>query len=134
MGPAPFESLDYIYVPAPDFEAAVRFYTAAIGGELRWRIRDGGVWVAAVKLADLAPAVLLASHLEPHQTILIYRARSLLVVRQRLEDAGWSDVGEQFEIPQGPCLVFSDPAGQRLAVYERARPGIDERFDGRFDS
>jgi hypothetical protein len=34
----PFESLDYIYVPAP---------------------------------ANLAPAVVLASHLEPHQTILI---------------------------------------------------------------
>jgi hypothetical protein len=39
-----FESLDYLYVRAPDFEAAVRFYTATIGGELRWRIHDGGVW------------------------------------------------------------------------------------------
>ena len=131
---ASFESLDYIYVPAPDFEAAVQFYTLTIGGALRWRIHDGGVWVAAVKLAGAGPTVLLASHLEPHQTILIYRVRSLADVRRRLADAGWSDVEEPFEIPQGPCLVFSDPAGQRLAVYERARPGIDERFEGRFDS
>ena len=131
---AQFESLDYIYVPAPDFEAAVRFYTVTIGGELRWRIHDAGVWVAAVKLADAPPAVLLASHLEPHSTILIYRVRSLSDVRRRLNDAGWSAVDEPIQIPQGPCLVFSDPAGQRLAVYERVRPGVDERFEGRFDS
>ena len=129
-----FESLDYIYVPAPDFEAAVRFYTVTIGGELRWRIHDGGVWVAAVRLADAGPQVLLARHLEAHQTILIYRVRNLAEVRQRLVDDGWSDVDAPFEIPQGPCVVFRDPGGQRVAVYERVRPGIDENFDGRFDT
>lgn len=129
-----FESLDYIYVPAPDFEAAVRFYTVTIGGELRWRIHDGGVWVAAVRLADAGPQVLLASHLEARQTILIYRVRNLAEVRQRLVDDGWSDVDAPFEIPQGPCVVFRDPGGQRVAVYERVRPGIDEKFDGRFDT
>jgi hypothetical protein len=36
-------------------------------------------------------------------------------------------------LAQGPCLVFRDP-GQRLAIYERVRPGIDETFDGRFDT
>src|ERR1700724_199287 len=35
-----FESLDYLYVPAPDVEAAERFYTVTIGGELRWRRRS----------------------------------------------------------------------------------------------
>jgi predicted enzyme related to lactoylglutathione lyase len=129
-----FESLDYIYVPAPDFEAAVRFYTATIGGELRWRIHDGGVWVAAVRLADAGPQVLLASHLDAHQTILIYRVGNLADVRQRLAADGWSDVDAPFEIPQGPCVVFRDPGGQRLAVYERVRPGMDEKFEGRFDT
>ena len=129
-----FESLDYIYTPAPDFEAAVRFYTVTIGGELRWRIHDGGVWVAAVVLADAGPQVLLASHLEARQTILIYRVKNLAEARQRLVDEGWSDVDARFEIPQGPCVVFRDPGGQRLAVYERVRPGIDAKFGGRFDT
>jgi len=129
-----FESLDYIYVPAPDFEAAVRFYTVILGAELRWRIHDGGVWVAAVRTSASGPQVLLASHLEPHRTILIYRVKRLDAVRERLVEEGWSDVDAPFEIPQGPCLVFRDPGGQQLAVYERVRPGVDAHFDGRFDA
>jgi predicted enzyme related to lactoylglutathione lyase len=128
-----FESLDYIYTAAPDFDAAVRFYTATLGGELRWRIHDGGVRVAAVRLADVGPAVLLASHIAAHQTILIYRVHDIDIVRHRLANDGWTDVEEPFEIPQGPCLVFRDPGGQRLAIYQRVRPRVDETFDGRFD-
>ena len=130
---APFESLDYIYTPAPDFEGAVRFYTTTLGGHLRWRIRDGDVRVAAVRIADAGPTVLLASHLESHHTILIYRVASIDETRRRLVADGWSDVGERFEIPQGPCVVFRDPGGQRLAVYERVRPQVEAHFEGRFD-
>ena len=133
MAGTPFESLDYIYVPAPDFEATVKFYTTALGGDLRWRIRDGEVWVAAVRVAGTGPTVLLASHLEPHQTILIYRVASIDDVGRRLTAAGWAEVEPRLEIPQGPCLVFRDPAGQRLAVYERVRPHIDVHFEGRLD-
>jgi predicted enzyme related to lactoylglutathione lyase len=134
-GPSPpFESLDYIYVPAPDFETAVRFYTEAIGGELRWRIHNGGVWVGAIRIAGIGPVTLLASHLEAGQTVLIYRVKNLEDSRRRLVASGWTDLDEPFEIPQGPCLVFRDPGGQRVAMYERVRPGMDEQFEGRFDS
>jgi predicted enzyme related to lactoylglutathione lyase len=133
MAVAPFESLDYVYVPAPDFESAVRFYTVTLGGELRWRIRDGDVWVAAVRIAGSGPTVLLASHLEPQQTILIYRVSSIDDVSARLVAAGWSEIEPRFEIPQGPCLVFRDPGGQRLAVYERVRPQVEEHFEGRME-
>ena len=129
-----FESLDYIYTPAPDFDEAVRFYTSTLAGELRWRIHDGDVRVAAVQLAGVGPAVLLASHLAADHTILIYRVHDIADVRRRLVSDGWTDIGQRFEIPQGPCLVFRDPGGQRLAIYERVRPGVDERFAGRFDS
>ena len=129
-----FESLDYIYVPAPDFEAAVRFYTVLLGAELRWRIHDGGVWVAAVRTSNSGPQVLLASHLEPRTTILIYRVISVDDVRSRLVAEGWTDVDAPLEIPQGPCLVFRDPGGQQLAVYERVRPGVDDTFTGRIDT
>ena len=130
----PFESLDYLYLPAPDIETAIRFYTQGLGGELLWRIRDGPTWVAAVRLAEARPVVLLANHLEPGHGLLIYRVRSLEETRARLRHAGWAEEGEPFELPQGPCLVFRDPGGQRLAVYERVRGGVEESFRGRFDT
>ena len=134
MTSPPFESLDYLYLPAPDIETAIRFYTQGLGGELLWRIRDGATWVAAVRLAEARPVVLLANHLEPGHGLLIYRVRSLDETRARLRDGGWTEEGEPFELPQGPCLVFRDPGGQRLAVYELVRGGVEESFRGRFDT
>lgn len=129
-----FEALDYLYLPAPEIEAAIDFYTETLGGELLWRIRDGDTWVAAVRLVPAAPLVVLANHLEPGRGLLVYRARSLAETQRRLADHGWSVEGEPFELPQGPCVVLRDPGEQRLAAYERVRPGMDEHFQGRFDT
>jgi catechol 2,3-dioxygenase-like lactoylglutathione lyase family enzyme len=135
MDPAvPFESLDYLYLPAPDIEASVKFYTEGLGGELLWRVREGSTWVAAIRLVEQGPPLLLANHLEPGHGLLIYRVKNLAVARRELIDRGWSAEGELFEIPQGPCLVLRDPGGQRLAVYQLLRPGMDQHFSGRFDT
>src|SRR5205814_7459081 len=109
-----------------EIETAISFYADALGGELLWKIRDGRTWVAAVRLAETGPVALLANHLPPGDGLLVYRVRSLAEIRTRLEDRGWSVEGEPFELPQGPCLVFRDPARQRFAVYERVRPGVDD--------
>ena len=129
-----FESLDYVYWAAPEFEAALAFYTGALGGELLWRIRDGETWVAAVRLSESGPPVLLANHLEPGRGLLVYRVRSLAQTRARLLSRGWALAGEPFELPQGPCLVLEDPGRQRLAIYERVRPEMDRHFLGRYDT
>jgi predicted enzyme related to lactoylglutathione lyase len=127
------ESLDYLYVPAPDIEGSLRFYQEVLGGELRWRIRHGNTWVAAVRLAGSGPLVLLANHLEPGQLLLIYRTSNLKQVERRLAAAGWALDGEPFDIPAGPCVIVRDACGQRLAIYERVRPEVDQVFEGRFD-
>lgn len=129
----PFESLDFLYSPAPDFPATLRFYLEGLGAELRWRIHEGDTWVAAVQLASTGPLVLLASHLEPGQGLLIYRVKSLNHSRQQLEATGWSAEGPPFELPQGPCVALRDPGGQRIAIYELTRPGVAEHFEGRID-
>ena len=134
MPRAAFESLDYLYWAAPEFEVSVTFYTQTLGGELLWRVRDGETWVAAVRLTDSGPPVLLANHLGSGRGLLVYRVRSLEATRRDLAARGWSSEEEPFELPQGPCLVLQDPAGQRLAVYERVRPDADRHFIGRFDS
>lgn len=128
------ESLDYLYLPAPDIEASIKFYTEAVAGELLWRVRDGSTWVAAVRLAASAPVVLLANHLERGSALLVYRVKDLEAAQRSLTDQGWSLDGEPFEIPQGPCVVFRDPGGQRLAAYHVVRPWMDKHFLGRFDT
>lgn len=135
MTPAPpFESLDYLYLPAPDIEAAITFYTEVLGGALLWRVREGETWVAAVRLAEQGPPLLLATHLQAGHGLLIYRVKNLAATRRALIERGWSAEGDLFEIPQGPCLVLRDPAGQRLAVYQLVRPAMDDHFTGRFDT
>src|SRR6266481_4103888 len=47
-----------------------------------------------------------------------------------LESRGWIR-GHTLEIPQGPVCSFRAPGGQRLAVYELARPGVEASFEGR---
>ena len=131
--PTTFESLDYLYLPASDIEASITFYTEVLGGELLWRVRDGSTWVAAIRLVEPGPPLLLATHLEPGHGLLIYRVKNLAATRRALIDKGWSAEGELFEIPHGPCLVLRDPGGQRIALYQLVRPWMNDHFNGRFD-
>ena len=80
---AAFESLDYLYLPAPDIEASIRFYTDALGGELLWRVRDRSTWVAAIRLAETGPVVLLANHLEAGHGLMVYRVHDLAATSSR---------------------------------------------------
>jgi predicted enzyme related to lactoylglutathione lyase len=128
-----FESLDYLYVPAPDFAASLRYYTEVLGGTLEWKIHAYDAWVAAVRLSQQGPAVLLADHLREGPPILIYRVADLDAAGAELAARGWQAEAGPFGIPSGPCSTFRDPAGHRLALYERRWGDADARFRGRMD-
>ena len=129
-----FLSLDYLYVPAGDIEAALRYYTEQLGGELVWKIHAFETWVAGVRLSASGPMVLLAAHLQEDTPILIYRVERLQSTIAALSARGWRAESGPFEIPNGPCYTFRDPAGVRLAIYENQRPVVAEHFAGRIDS
>ena len=129
-----FLSLDYLYVPAPDIDDAVRYYTEQLGGKLIWKIRAFETWVAAVRLSASGPLVLLAAHLRGEIPILIYRVEHLESTVGILLARGWRAESGPFEIPNGPCYTFRDPGGLRLAIYENQRPDVAEHFVGRIDS
>src|SRR5215211_3284302 len=106
-----FESLDFLYVPAPDIESSIYYYTEVLGGRLIWKIHAFGVWVACIKLSENneKPHVLLADHISK------------------------KDV-KKIEIPPGPCCVFRDPADNALVIYENIRPDVMREFTGRIDN
>jgi catechol 2,3-dioxygenase-like lactoylglutathione lyase family enzyme len=127
-----FESLDFLYVPAPDIEASISYYTNILGNELLWKIHAFGVWVACVRVSNSGPLLLLADHIKKNDLIMIYRVSSLDSTASTLHSQGWKEE-KMLEIPPGPCYTFRDPAGNAIAIYENLRPEVMEQFDGRID-
>ena len=128
-----FERLDYVYMPSRDVAADVAYFTDVLGARLIFAIDGMGTRVAMVALTDDPPRLLLAGHLEGDRPILVYRVDDLSAAMAELEGRGWTR-GHTLEIPQGPVCTFIAPGGQRLAIYQLARPGVEEaNFAGRMD-
>jgi catechol 2,3-dioxygenase-like lactoylglutathione lyase family enzyme len=126
-----FESLDFVYTPTADVDAASAFYVDVLGGRLDFKVRAMDTTVASVILAEGGPAILLTGHLRGERPILVYRVADYAAVTAQLRRRG-VDLHE-LEIPHGPCASFVADGGQRLAVYELVRPEAVEHFSGRID-
>ena len=127
-----FEQLDFVYIPSTDVASDATYFTEVLGGRLTFAIDDGGTRVAMVEMTEGPPALLFTDHLEGDRTIFIYRVANLRSALKELASRGWEQE-ETFEIPQGPCCSFVTPKGQRVALYQRARPDVDSHFVGRRD-
>jgi hypothetical protein len=129
---APFQQLDFVYMPSRDVAADASFFSGVLGGQLVFAIDDGGTRVAMIELTEPSPRILLTDHLDGEQPILVYRVDDLGKSLAALEERGW-ERGRMLEIPHGPCCSFLAPGGQRLALYELARPEVGRHFEGRRD-
>jgi hypothetical protein len=127
-----FRSLDFVYVPTEDVDEAARRWVDELGAEVVWKVRGMGTVVAQLRVSEDGPAILLSGHLEGPVPILVYRVDDYAAAVADLRVAGAADLHE-IEIPHGPCATFRAPGGQRLAVYELARPQAEGFFSGRFD-
>jgi hypothetical protein len=129
-----FKSLDFLYIPAPDIEASVKYYTEVLDGELLWKIHAYGVWVACISLSKTEkPYVLLADHIHKNDVMLIYQVEHLEDAVKQLNAKGWKEEN-RIEIPPGPCCTFRDPAGNALVIYENTRPFVMQEFKGKIDT
>ncbi|MGH9164415.1 MAG: VOC family protein [Acidimicrobiales bacterium] len=126
-----FVSLDFVYVPTADLDAAAVYYVEVLGAELVWKVRGMGTTVACLRLADGGPAILLSGHLHGPTPILVHRVDDYATVTAALRESGVAL--HELEIPHGPCASFTAEGGQRLAVYELVRPDAAHHFDGRVD-
>lgn len=129
---APFERLDFLYVPSRDVAADRDIFVNVLGGRLVFAVESMGTRVAAVELTDRPPVVLLTDHLEGDRPILVYRVPDLDAALRELETRGWERAAT-FEIPHGPCCSFVTPGGHRIALYQLTRPEAAGHFDGRRD-
>ncbi len=129
---AAFEQLDYVYVPSSDVARDARWFSDVLGGRLVFAIDAMGTRVAMIELTESPPRLLLTDHLEDDRPILIYRVAGLDAAVDALIERGWEPVGP-LEIPPGRCVSFQSVGGQRIALYERSRPEVEEHFAGRRD-
>jgi hypothetical protein len=127
-----FEQLDYVYMPSSDAAADAAFFVETLGAKLVFAIDAMGTRVAMVELSPTPPRILLAEHLHGEGPVLVYRVTDLDAAVSTLRGKGWTE-GHALEIPQGPVLSFVAPGGQRIAIYERTRPGVEASFEGRRD-
>jgi hypothetical protein len=131
-GSAPFDRLDFLYVPSGDVAGDVAYFEDVLGGRVVFTVESTGTRVAAVRLTPDPPLVLLTDHLEGDRPILVYRVADLDAALAELERRGWRRE-RTFEIPHGPICSFEAPGGHRVALYELTRPEVAAHFDGRRD-
>ncbi len=127
-----FESLDYVYTPSADVAADVAYFSDVLGASVVFAIDAMGTRVAMVQLTEDPPRIVLADHLEGDRPILVFRVADLDASMKELKARGWQP-GTTLEIPQGPVCSFHGPGGQRIAIYELSRPGVEASFVGRRD-
>jgi hypothetical protein len=132
MAEVPFGSLDFLYTPSDDVEADATYFTEVLGGEPVFAVEGMGARVAAIRMSNDGPLVLLTDHLEGDRPIMVFRVDDLSSALASLEGRGWSRE-RSFEIPHGPCCSFRTPGGHRIALYQLTRPEAAHHFDGRRD-
>jgi hypothetical protein len=138
IGPAarpdqpPFGRLDFLYVPSRDVAGDLEHFTRVLGGRAVFAVAAMGTRLAAVRLGQGPPLLLLADHVEGDRPILVYRVDDLGAALAKLEARGWQR-RQTLEIPHGPCCSFRTPGGHRIALYQLTRPEVATHFDGRRD-
>lgn len=113
--------VDFIAVPAKDFEESVSFYGSVLGlPELkRWGNMPGCEFQAGnVTLAIMEPTA-FGMTFAPHGMPIALQVDDVAAARTQLEAAGVEFLGET--IDSGVCLqaIFKDPAGNTLDLHQR---------------
>jgi hypothetical protein len=124
--------LDFLYVPSADVSADATYWVNVLGARLVFAVEGMGARVAMLELGSTGPRILLTDHLEDKRSVLIYRVENLDRTLKELHAKGWKR-GRSLEIPHGPCVSFATPGGQRVAIYQLARPEAANHFVGRMD-
>src|SRR3954471_16232672 len=98
---APFEQLDFVYMPSRDVAADMERFASLLGASIAFAIEAFGARVAMLRLASGPPELLLADHLEGERPVLVYRVPDLAAAVDSLLMLGLSPC-PKLAIPHGP--------------------------------
>ena len=126
--PASFiTGVDFVAVPAKDFEESVHFYGTVLGlPELkRWGSMPGCEFQAGnLTIAVMEPTA-FGQEFKAHSLPIALQVEDVEAARRHLQDAGVEFSGETLD--SGVChqAFFSDPAGNTLDLHHRYAPKPD---------
>jgi predicted enzyme related to lactoylglutathione lyase len=116
--------VDFVAIPAKDFEESVRFYGETLGLEAgkRWGQMPGAEFQAGnLTLAIMEPTA-FGAQFKPLGLPIAFQVDDVAAARERLEGQGVEFVSETFD--SGVCwqAIFLDPAGNSLNLHHRYAP------------
>lgn len=117
---APFGKLEFLYVGTSDLDRDLTYYTKILGAKLLWNHHEFGAKVAAVRMCE-GLQYILADHRHAPSVLPLFEVKDLKATAKELRARGWKSEGRSFEIPPGPCLLFKDPSGNELAIFQKIR-------------
>jgi predicted enzyme related to lactoylglutathione lyase len=120
----PFGPLTYLYVGTDAYARDLAYHRDVLGAVLVWEFHEFGAHVAALRHADAAPTFLLADHRPAGTVIFIHAVKDLDATTRELTRRGWKGGSERFEVPDGPCVTFKDPAGHEFGLLQLDRPDV----------
>jgi predicted enzyme related to lactoylglutathione lyase len=116
--------VDFVAVPAKDFEESVRFYGTVLelpAGK-RWGSMPGAEFQAGnLTLAIMDPTA-FGQEFRPNSLPIALQVDDVAAARAHLEAQGVEFLGETFD--SGVChqALFNDPAGNTLDLHHRYAP------------
>ena len=116
--------VDFVAVPADDFEASVHFYGTVLGlpAGKRWGNMPGAEFQAGnLTLAIMEPTA-FGMEFHPHRLPIALQVDDVAEARAGLEAQGVRFLGDT--IDSGVChqALFLDPAGNQLDLHHRYAP------------
>lgn len=108
--------IDYIELPASDFDAVQAFYESVFG----WTFQDYGEDYRAFSDGKLDGGFYLSDEVSTTArgaALVIFYAADLEAVEQSVIKAGGTIIKPIFDFPGGRRFQFTDPHGNELAVW-----------------
>jgi predicted enzyme related to lactoylglutathione lyase len=119
--------VDFVTIPAQDFEASAHFYGTVLG--LPFVKRWGDMPAAEYQAGNLTLAVMeptaFGQEFRPHGVPVALQVDDVAAAREQLEAQGVKFVTDNMD--SGVChqAIFLDPAGNALGIHHRYAPKPD---------